>query len=333
MIFRGRRAADDHLPPEVARRTAHAGTSRCSRLPLPVQLLHHHKAFRRASPDPFTGRAWSTCWTVEPGHGIRHYASSRDDTRANPIGRLSPTGYRTTRQGARGGSSTAPSTGDTVPCATAAGFADKARKAGVSTSLNRSGEHDPDNLVAAKKNRTRSKTTEQCCVPGSEKGYDHLRWLHPGLPGRYPRAHPWSTSNHQVRASAGYPGVSSLPHSASGSADHQRLTRRRCAVGLDHEHLLPRARSARTHPKMSKDEWQDIYREGLGRLTTRWTQQETLMRPGQRRVHRNPKRTSRRLPWSSQRALQVRGSAPAPERLIGVRDARNAVRRSRWKTR
>jgi len=171
-------------------------------------------------------------------------------------------------------------------CHTLPGFVDKARKAGVSRVFIGLESINPDNLLVAKKKQNKIETYREMLLAWQKKKVTTYCGYILGFPGDTPERilADIETIKRELPVDIlEFFCLTPLP----GSADHKRLHAEGAPLDpdlniYDLEHVCT------THPKMSKEEWQGVYRKAWDVYYSP-EHLETLMRRATT-VDRNPKR-------------------------------------------
>ena len=127
---------------------------------------------------------------------------------------------------------------------------------------------NPDNLLGAKKRQNKITEYRKMLLAWKNARRHHLCRLHPRLPERHRRIDHARHRRDQART-AGRPAGVLLPDAAAGLGGSPEAASRRRADGSGHEQVRPQPRHAPTHPKMSREEWERAYRDGVADATTR----------------------------------------------------------------
>ena len=171
-------------------------------------------------------------------------------------------------------------------CHTLPDFVDKARKAGVSRVFIGLENINPDNLVAAKKKQNKIENYRDMLLAWQTKKVTTYCGYILGFPDDTPERilEDIETIKRELPLDIlEFFCLTPLP----GSADHQRLHAEGAPLDSD-MNIYDLEHVCTTHPKMSKDEWQDIYRKAWDAYYS-MDHMETLMRRATT-VNRNPKR-------------------------------------------
>jgi hypothetical protein len=171
-------------------------------------------------------------------------------------------------------------------CHTLPGFVDKARKAGVSRVFIGLENINPDNLVAAKKKQNKIENYREMLLAWQTKKVTTYCGYILGFPGDTPERilEDIETIKRELPLDIlEFFCLTPLP----GSADHKRLHAEGAPLDPD-MNIYDLEHVCTTHPRMSKDEWQEVYRRAWDAYYS-MDHLETLMRRATT-VDRNPKR-------------------------------------------